>query len=150
VTDDEMSAIRGRLAASTPGPWEASMRTVWDVTGSKAIADIPPHVLTEPDEREANAVLIANAPSDLAALLARVDDLKAENDQLRPLLDLLQDSDPALAAARLERARCVAMVDKMRRREEAKVKERGGVGDDWLNGRINALNSLAQRMEDAP
>jgi len=79
---------------------------------------------------------------DVAALLAEVDILRGL------LSDRVQDSDLAMEAVRRERARCVAMADKMRRREEAKLKERGA--DDWLNGRINALSSLAQRMEDAP
>jgi len=86
--------------------------------------------------------------AEISLLLIEVARLRDENAQLRPLLDKLQDSDLALEAARRERARCVAMADEMRRREEEKLKERGA--DDWLNGRIRVLAALAKKMEDTP
>lgn len=66
---DRLSEIEGRLAAATPGPWEAvtdndrrsKEHSVWSEGSSDYVAE---WVATRPD-----ADLIANAPADLAALV---------------------------------------------------------------------------------
>ena len=76
--------IRARLAASTPGPWEAheSPPGVWGVWRHIDLADLPDgglvdyEIAQQGDESTlADSHLIANAPADLAFLLDVVNDL---------------------------------------------------------------------------
>lgn len=98
LPDTELDAIRERLSAATPGPWEAmcadsghskfeldcsvitesmgdvicQMDSLWRVTDNEA-----PEAKT--DGRH-DAWFIAHAPTDVAALLAEVERLRAERE----------------------------------------------------------------------
>jgi hypothetical protein len=87
MTPDQLSAIRARLDAATPGPWEAGTASCcpdlgW-VEGPKG-AVCPQFTATKVTHSlDANdAELIANAPTDLRALLAEVEGLRVERDDL--------------------------------------------------------------------
>lgn len=62
MTDDEIDAIRERWAAVTPGPW--------DIRGYGSAIEIS-------DTTEADYEAVVAAPTDVAALLADVDRLRA-------------------------------------------------------------------------
>lgn len=78
----DLQPIKARLAAATPGPWEPaelqgqsrrnSFFSVAVVGRREVRAGIP--CQAQPDERDAD--LIANAPTDLAALVAEVERLR--------------------------------------------------------------------------
>lgn len=87
MTPDQLSAIRERLDAATPGPWEAGTAACcpdmgW-VDGPKG-AVCPQFTATKVTHSlDANdAELIANAPTDLRALLDEVERIRAERDDL--------------------------------------------------------------------
>ena len=87
MTPDQLSAIRARLDAATPGPWEAGTAACcpdmgW-VDGPKS-AVCPQFTATKVTHSlDANdAELIAHAPTDLGALLDEVERLRAERDDL--------------------------------------------------------------------
>jgi hypothetical protein len=87
MTPDQLSAIRARLDAATPGPWDAGTATCcpdmgW-VDGPKG-AVCPQFTATKVTHSlDANdADLIANAPTDLRALLGEVERLRVERDDL--------------------------------------------------------------------
>lgn len=95
MTPSELSAIRARLDAATPGPWEAGTADCcpdmgW-VDGPKG-AVCPQFTATKVTHSlDANdAELIANAPTDLRALLDEVERLtKREDDLVKAGLDLM-------------------------------------------------------------
>jgi hypothetical protein len=62
MTDQELQEIRGRVAGTTPPPWHSNLH------------------FTEKD-----MVFIAHANEDVAKLLAEIDRLRAENEELRSL-----------------------------------------------------------------
>ena len=84
----DLEPIKERLAAATPGPWRVwtdpdptkvratAVETAWchgDIEGdTELITDYLP--------TDADAEMIAHAPSDLAALVAEVEQLRAERD----------------------------------------------------------------------
>ena len=87
----DLDAIKARCEATTPGPWE--------VNGSphdRHIATVGRHYITKPDRagRSAHndeiAAFIAHARTDVPALAAEVERLRAENEVLRAAL--LQES----------------------------------------------------------
>ncbi len=87
MTPEQLLAIRERLDAATPGPWEAGTASCcpdmgW-VEGPKG-AVCPQFTATKVTHSlDANdAELIANAPTDLRALLDEVERLTAERDAL--------------------------------------------------------------------
>ena len=72
---DRIDAIRDRLAKATPGPWETVPTTgnaVASPDGDGYWTDVADRIESEPD-----ADLIANAPADLAYLLAEMDKARA-------------------------------------------------------------------------
>ncbi len=87
-----LDAIKARLAAATPGPWEWSVRpkrhmlihrfserghlTVLETEGDSEYAEYP-------CANEADRAFIEHAPSDIAALVAEVERLRAEVDAER-------------------------------------------------------------------
>jgi hypothetical protein len=77
----DLSPIKARLAAATPGPW---MRDIQDMGPNYVGACLYPHgipnteVIYPEDAREEDIDLIANAPQDLAALVAEVERLRGE------------------------------------------------------------------------
>ena len=97
ATPSREEAIQARLDAATPGPWSTSgpdtiaqwgiYDSEWLVASAKAY-DHDNAMSDKPGARgpgyinpDANAELIANAPSDLAYLLAENDDLRARIDK---------------------------------------------------------------------
>lgn len=88
----DLEAIKARLAAATPGPWDTDGSTVWaevivpdprDQTGQTPMQDR--ELVAE--SGGADAHLIAHAPEDLAALLA-------ENERLRAVAEAALDALP--------------------------------------------------------
>ena len=119
MTPEQLASIRARLDAATPGPWQAHL------------SNTPPHYLAtpvvshkcgpagdrlgrfvlwdgDPEQADKDALLIANAPADLAALLAYIGQLEGL------LADLCEDGRAAAEAVRLRRAvsAVVALADK--------------------------------------
>ena len=91
MTDDELDAIKGRLAAITEWPWIAFCRTGvrhrMGITNKRLFDDgDAPEVLDVVElgdnaggiKSEADAVFIANAPTDIARLLAENERLRSE------------------------------------------------------------------------
>lgn len=89
MTDEELAEIKGRLAAITEWPWIAFCRTGvrhrMGITNKRLFDDgDAPEVLDVVElgdnaggiKSEADAALIANAPTDIARLLAEVERLK--------------------------------------------------------------------------
>lgn len=79
LTDFELNAIRERLAAATPGPWRAEYSGITGpvVVDAESI-DARDHVARCPHYRgQADTDFIAHAPTDVAALLAEVERLRA-------------------------------------------------------------------------
>lgn len=75
----DLEPIRARLEAAAPGPWEVAK--VWGgdwFFDGPYIWDNGPDNTGEPATDKANAVFIANAPTDIAALLAEVERLRKE------------------------------------------------------------------------
>lgn len=108
MTDDDLNAIRARVEAATPGEWrvewdgeydqelfpcEISARESRSSTAFEKVCDVE-------ELSEADADLIANAPTDLRALLAEVKRLRAEVQQERDYsAALIADQDALCRAA---------------------------------------------------
>lgn len=73
----DLTHIKGRLAAATPGPWCCQRPT--DLNGRRAYEVGPlgaaPVAVALYDSETRDVALIANAPRDLAALVAEVERL---------------------------------------------------------------------------
>lgn len=92
MTPAALAAIEKRVAAATPGPWRWSEPQDWaaerafygDGNGNVLICDfgtvtgVYDTAGTAPSD--ADAALIANAPTDLAALLAHIRTMEAERE----------------------------------------------------------------------
>lgn len=82
----DLDAIEARLKAATPGPWHNAGYSLKGRDGSEVMAGADVLLTMTCYHREsADADLIANAPTDLAALLAYVrelEEVRAERDQL--------------------------------------------------------------------
>ena len=133
MIDDELDAIKGRLAAITEWPWIAFCRTGvrhrMGITNKRLFDDgDAPEVLDVVElgdnaggiKSEADAVFIANAPTDIARLLAEVERLRKEHHWLvwglaktntRPLFGPMPDGYECLYHAGDE---CKSIDDKMR------------------------------------
>lgn len=83
MTDERLAAIRARLDAATPGPWLIKadqpypQRICANDDGLVLIAE----TFTDPAWPPADADLIANAPTDLADLIAEVERLRYLDEQ---------------------------------------------------------------------
>ncbi len=91
MTQDIESQIRERLAKATPGPWEHAqdevMNTVVHFVHTQKKANSFCISIRIPGTKEHDADLIANAPSDLAWLLAERDLLSRK---LEVAMDLIR------------------------------------------------------------
>ncbi len=90
MSPDQIAAIAARLRAATPGPWGTDA-VDWKVNNVKTSE----RICTVHDgypEQHANGRFIANAPTDIAALLAEVArlrvELQASRDNFRRMVDL--------------------------------------------------------------
>ncbi len=84
MTPSELSAIRKRLDAATPGPWELWYGELdWVSVGidGDAVAECRTHINHQFSgwQNLRNATFIQHAPTDLRALLDEVEKLKAQN-----------------------------------------------------------------------
>ena len=79
----DLEAIKARLSAATPGPWRRDGNHRAKVRGGDGdtLTRVVPESSDEPwsPTDEANADLIAHAPGDIAALVAEVERLRADN-----------------------------------------------------------------------
>lgn len=102
MTDEELTAIQGRLAAITEWPWIAFCRTGvrhrMGITNKRLLDDDDaPEVLDVVElgedaggiKSEADAVFIAHAPTDIARLLAENERLRSEVARLNKEADWL-------------------------------------------------------------
>lgn len=94
--EERFKAIRERLEAATPGPWEVA--SLADGENRPAVAEVidgdhtifPVQRLTAEvlaERIEADEQFIANAPTDIAFLLDALAQVEAERDALREALD---------------------------------------------------------------
>lgn len=91
MTPEQLSEIEARLRAATPGPWTKDPRGGGVVRGSTLIEFVRGSSYTqvalavglhekEAGGQEENATFIANAPADIAALIAEVERLRRHLD----------------------------------------------------------------------
>lgn len=110
MTEDELDAIKGRLAAITEWPWIAFCRTGvrhrMGITNKRLFDDSDaPEVLdvvelgggTGGIKSEADAEFIANAPSDISRLVDEVGRLREENKRLCSELERMHEEADWLA-----------------------------------------------------
>ena len=88
LSDARLTEIRARLAAATPGPWhvfrDSIVASAWVNRGDDPICEVVTDANDRsPDQGDTDARLIANAPTDLADLLAEVQRLRAVDDGRR-------------------------------------------------------------------
>ena len=97
----DLETIKARLAAATPGPWyvDESLRGVEAQTHGYPVEIVA-------WTGRADAVLIAHAPGDIAALVAEVEALRAQVQELQALSVSLHKA--ADAGAQAERAAVVS------------------------------------------
>lgn len=78
MTDLDLAPIKARLAAATPGPWTWVCHSTAGVS-EWTVFDAADHALaTNRHGWRPDAEFIAHAPTDIAALLAEVERLRAE------------------------------------------------------------------------
>lgn len=82
---DRLNDIRSRLNAATPGPWAMGKYGYVHAGSHAPLTPIccPNTFLPQGENDLSNAVLIANAPSDIAFLLDALSKLERENEDLR-------------------------------------------------------------------
>lgn len=78
----DLEPIKARLAAATPGPWHVEP----EATACGSFVARMPGIYIEPEHQHLapagnDAALIANAPADIAALVAEVERLTKERDR---------------------------------------------------------------------
>lgn len=98
----DLKGIRALVAGATPGEWRAVWTDTdwaqhWDVVGPN---EMTVAFATELDRAEANAALIAAAPTALAALCDYAEALEGERDEARALLDAPELRDFAAGVTR--------------------------------------------------
>lgn len=90
MSDDErISEIRARLEKATPGPWQTWPEGTEESVESVSLGRFVCHLNSNVRQFREDAALIANAPADIAYLLARVDALTQERDYLSSCFDEL-------------------------------------------------------------
>lgn len=100
MTDEELAAIQGRLAAITQPPWKDMGRLI--IAGDKDIAVAPYCRYVTREEQTANAEFIANAPSDISRLVDEVGRLNRVSRYLAARLSPLNGTRRKYIGATLE------------------------------------------------
>lgn len=108
MTDDELDAIRERLAAATPGPWTADTyaEAIYALDGAAVVSGSRWGGEASVFDHAPDADFIAHAPTDIAALLAEVERLCAERAQMTEVQEWVGTPDaqePWRMAYRLHR-----------------------------------------------
>lgn len=85
MTDINLEEIKGRLAAATPGHWMHGHCHMAHWVDTKPDLTVMEICDVESDNAYADAELIANAPADIAALIAEVERLQAQIGVVRTL-----------------------------------------------------------------
>lgn len=118
MTDEELAAIQDRLTKATPGPWVHGQNGGYVILGYKpekkridgygaddhvcVLDDGDHHQYRSEDEQLANAAFIANAPTDIARLLAEVERLNKVSHYLAERLSPLNVTRRKYIGATLE------------------------------------------------
>lgn len=135
----DLDAIKARLAAATPGPWEEEREGGGYPTG---VVYGPDCTVTSCDSEPGtlhqctNAIFIANAPTDIAALVAEVERLRkifddAGQGELNVLALIDHYQDAAIAADERARARLLADSRAMDAAQSVVDKARELLSYDW-------------------
>ena len=84
ITNEELQAIKTRAEQATPGPWIAKARAVDGITDYFLGAEIegPPDAQRGQFARKEDAEFIANARTDVPALVAEIEQLLAMIDTM--------------------------------------------------------------------
>ncbi len=99
--NDRLKEIKARLEEATPGPWRWEMdrhtalrgpnhQDVFHTYGYERMGDRGDSGLTI-DEEDPDAILIANAPTDIAWLVQRVEELEKDRKRLRDNFNIMQE-----------------------------------------------------------
>lgn len=106
MTDEELAAIQGRLDAITPPPWFHVLASIVGTKDDPEASDATCVCCTEwgycGDDPQANAEFIANAPTDIARLLAEVQRLNKVSRYLAARLSPLNVTRRKYIGATLE------------------------------------------------
>ena len=82
MTDPDLTPIKARLDAATPGPWavvdDLAVTAAPEVGGDDSCLSIVIPAIVEFTPRAADAEFIAHAPTDIAALVAEVERLQEQ------------------------------------------------------------------------
>lgn len=140
--DETLAPIRERLAAATPGPWAAHDGVEYSEEGPYQAS--PPYVSASGENvvegcwSDADAALIAHAPTDLATLLALVDTLAGERDRLAAIVRGYESTARKtylLGVSDEDHAALVAERDAATRRAEEAERERDELAATLANER---------------
>ena len=96
MTSDELQAIKARCDAATPGPWNAVPRATEGYVDGFLGAEIegPPDAQRGQFARMEDAEFIAHAREDIPALVAEIEQLRAEIERVEEdLADANADAD---------------------------------------------------------
>lgn len=135
MTRDQLDAIRARVEAATPGPWEPSSDTLTWIhveAHGLTVAECRTYLNRQHTDaqNDANAAFIAKAREDVPALLAEVERLTAEikdaesdaelaETQLDEIVELVGEGGDGSAFGSVE-----SMLADFKEREETLVKQR--------------------------
>lgn len=98
MTNPKIEEIKKRLESATPGPWEAclqdsesSFEKWYDIWAGSSVAHVSEGARPDDCLRtfKADAMLIANAPTDIACLLSELDTLRAALKDAKDALESL-------------------------------------------------------------
>lgn len=142
MTSEELDAIRGRLTCLSPTPWTAdpmdSYGADWQVecAGSNKVVG--------KDMDYPDAEFIANAPTDIAALLAEVERLKTRNFTLDIRLgNAIRDKEAAMDALRTQERQVESLLAEVERLRSELIKLQAFARED-----ISAV--LGPLLKDPP
>lgn len=105
LSAEGLAAIRQRLEEATPGPWDTAWNERADGGSVWTICTDVEDVATVDFGQRYDAAFIAYAPTDIAALLATVEELRGLLEEARVYVDYMRIDyeEPADGAARVRR-----------------------------------------------